>query len=242
MTTALTTTEDPQALRELSAYQIKGALFSPTELVIESGLSEREWMRLGAAISRVCSSANWWIGDYIQFGIKTYGISPAYTLAQQVSNYSRTFLYSVAGTARRFAPSERSPKLSFYHYTTARSWPHDLAIKLLAEAEENGWTGRQMLAIARKEYGIQPRPSLYKRKKIVAWVWNETYYQLQEKADGMKLSYFLNQIIEEYLIGKPAERYSASGLTTKTRAWRDSLRKRVLDGVEPDAVVAAAQN
>jgi hypothetical protein len=218
----LTPPAAPKVLRKLSEYQIKGAFFSPTELVIEAGLSEREWMELGNALAKVCQSANWWIGDFIQYGFRTYGKSATYDLAQQATGYTRTFLYTCASTAKRFGPEKRIPELSFYHHMRAVSFPDDVVDKLLPEAAQLGLTAHQMLTLGREEYGVGQKKMRFLRKKVVIHLWTETYTRLLERADGMKPSHFIAQILEEYLTGKPVERYP-NGI--KTRAWREAVRE-----------------
>src|SRR6266851_9731164 len=115
MTTTSLTLTAPQ-LRNLSDYQIKGALFSPTELVIEDGISEAEWMKMGRTLAHVCQAASWWAADFVAYGEKTYGKETAYDLAQQTTVWSRQYLYRVVSIARRFPPETRLPALSFFHY------------------------------------------------------------------------------------------------------------------------------
>lgn len=213
----------PKVFRKLSDFQIKGAFFNPTELVIESGISEGEWMALGNALAQVCQSANWWCGDFIRYGVRTYGKEAAYDLAQQATGYTRAFLYRCASVATRFPAEKRLPELTFYHYMRMQSFPHDLTDRLLPEAAELGLTARQIYKMACEQIGTDPKKqNRFHRKKVIIHLWTETHGRLLARANGMKLSHFIGQILEEYLVGKPIER-KASG--PRTNAWREAVRE-----------------
>ncbi len=87
-----------QVFRKLSDYQVKGAFFSRTEMVLEPGLPENEWMELGRVLAKVSQSANWWCGDYISYGRRTYG------------SFTKSRAKNSAGT-RRSAPASSARKL-----------------------------------------------------------------------------------------------------------------------------------
>jgi hypothetical protein len=208
----------PDRFRKLSEYHVQGARFNPTELALESGLSEKEWMNIGRALAAVCQSAFWWIGDFIQYGFDSYGKKVSYDLAQQATGYPRTALYNCAYLAKRFPPDRRVAALTFFHHQCVKGFPNEIADELLAEAVELGLTARQILALGRERCG-KKKPQ-YNRKKVRVYLWAETYEKLLDRAEGMQVGHFISQIVEEYLAGKPVERH-ANG--RKTREWREAI-------------------
>lgn len=209
----------PGHFRKLSEYNVQGAHFNPTELALDTGLSEHEFVAIGRALATVGQSSHWWIGDFIQYGFSTYGKKVTYDLAQQATGCPRSALYSCANAAKRFSPMRRVAALTFYHHKVLCWLAPELADGLLAEAVEYGLTARQLLALARERYG--KKKARYKRQKVSVSLWTETYDKLLDRAKGKPVSDFIVQIVEEYLLGKPVERY-ANG--KKTHEWREAVK------------------
>ncbi|MFB3917254.1 MAG: hypothetical protein ACE14M_11030 [Terriglobales bacterium] len=210
----------PTDFRKLSEYDVPGAHFNPTELNLSEGLSEKEYMEVGRALASVGQSANWWIGDFVDYGFRVYGKMTAYGLAQQATSYTRNNLYRCLRVAKRFPPARRVAALTFYHHSILASYPPDLVDRLLAEAVELGLTARQVKALAEEECSRKKKDG---RKRIVVYLWPQTHEALLERAGRMRLAHFIPQIVEEWLVGKPAERYEANG--HRTRAWKEALRE-----------------
>jgi hypothetical protein len=209
----------PGHFRKLSEYDVQGAHFNPTELALDAGLSEHEFVAIGRALATVGQSSHWWIGDFIQYGFSTYGKKVTYDLAQQATGYPRGRLYSCAKVAKRFCPIRRVAALTIYHHQVLCWLAPEQADELLAEAVEYGLTARQLLTLARERHG--KKEARYKRQKVSLRLWTETYDKLLDRAGGKPISDFIVQIVEEYLLGKPVERY-ANG--KKTREWREAVK------------------
>jgi hypothetical protein len=210
----------PAKYRNLAEYNVQGAHFNPTELTVDNGLSEGEWMELGRTLATVCQSAFWWVGDWLQYGFRTYGKKVTYDLAQQSTGYSRAALYSASHVVKRFPPERRVAALTFFHHIVMSHFPPDVADRLLAEAVECGYTARQLKALGDKEIGKKPRTK--QRYKVPVYLWPAAYDALKERAEGMQLGAFIAQICEEYIVGKPIERYSNGH---KTHAWKAELKE-----------------
>ena len=209
----------PAKYRNLSEYNVNGARFNPTELDIDAGLAEAEWMELGRTLATVCQSAFWWVGDWLQYGFNTYGKKVTYDLAQQSTGYTRTALYACARVSKRFPPERRVSALTFFHHSVLCSFPPDVADRLLAEAVELGYTARQVKALAETECG--KRKTKFASEKIYVVLRHEVRDRLLEAAEGVPLPFFIGDIVEEWLTGKPVQRY-ANG--KKTHAWRTAVQ------------------
>lgn len=209
----------PGHFRKLSEYDVQGARFNPTELALDAGLSEHEFVAIGRALATVGQSSHWWIGDFISYGFSTYGKKVTYDLAQQATGYPRGRLYSCARVAKRFCPTRRVAALTIFHHQVICRLAPEQADELLAEAVEFGLTARQLLALSQERYG--KKKSRYKRQKVSLSLWTETYDKLLDRAEGMPVRDFIVQIVEEYLLGKPVARY-ANG--KKKREWREAVK------------------
>jgi hypothetical protein len=195
----------PPKFKKLSEYNVNGAHFAPTGLDIEPGLPENEWMALGRVLATVCQSAHWWVGDFLHYGFRTYGKKATFDLAQQATGWSRGQLYGCSRLAKRFPPERRVEALSVFHHKSVASFPPDIADRLLAEAVEIGLTARQISAMGKEECG--KKPSRFNRKKVSVVLWETTYNKLKERTLGRSIGWFISDIVESYLTGRPVARY-----------------------------------
>jgi hypothetical protein len=192
--------------KTMAEYHINGAHFAPTGLEIEPGMSEKEWMALGRKLATVCQSVTWWIGDFLQYGFRTYGKVAAFDLAQQATGYTRSQLYTCSYIAKKFPPARRVEALTVFHHHSVAGAPPELADKLLAEAVEIGLTARQLKAMVDEECG--KKKNRFDRKQVQVELWQATYDKLAGRAGGRPIKWFIVDIIESYLTGKPVERYA----------------------------------
>lgn len=214
----------PAKVKTLAEYNVPGAEFNPTNLQIEPGTPEVDWLQIGRALASVCQSAYWWVGDWLIYGFNTYGKKTTFDLAQQATGYTRGVLYSCASTARRFPPERRVESLTFYHHQCVRKFAPGVADKVLAEAAEIGLTGRQVLEAAQQEAGeTKPKPHHpLQLKKVSVRLYGPTYDKLRARCkQGQQVGDLISQVVEEWLLGKPVQRH-ANG--KKTEAWKAELR------------------
>jgi hypothetical protein len=221
-----------QTYRTLKDYSIRGAYFSPTELKLETGLPEIEWLAVAKAISTVGNAVTFWAGDLIIYGEEEYGKEKAYDLAQKATGWCRQYLYRVARIARKFPPEKRVPNLSFYHYTELVKFPEQLTDRLLAQAAAEGLSARATHKLACDEYEKETRgkkpiaEKRFKAKKVAINLWTELYDKLAERAGGGRsLSSFIAERLEEYVVGGPIERQPTNG--SKTKEWREKVKNAV---------------
>ena len=193
--------------RSIAEYDVPGAHFNPTELNLQEGLTEKEWMAVGRAVAHIGQSTHWWIGDLLQYGFRAYGKKVSFDLAQQCTGTTRTFLYTVSYVSKRFPPARRVAALTFFHHFVVASFPPDVADRLLAEALELGLTARQIRKHGEEECGKQKLKGEV-LKKVRVFLMPSAYEKLQEHAGSMPVSSFIAQICDEFLTGRPVERYA----------------------------------
>lgn len=194
----------PSKPRSIAEYNISGAMFNPTELQLDSGLTEGEWMAVGRAIATVCQSAHWWVGDLLQYGFRQYGKQISYDLAQQATGYSRTALHTCSYIAKRFPPERRHAALTFFHHQCVAGFPLDGAEELLIEAEELGLTGRQIAQLGKDKYGRRKKHD--KRMRVKVFLSRETYDELKERLPfATSPGPFIADIVCEWLAKQKAK-------------------------------------
>jgi hypothetical protein len=214
----------PAKVKTLAEYSVPGATFNPTNLQIEPGTAESDWMAIGRALASVCQSAYWWVGDWLQYGFRTYGKKTTFDLAQQSTGYARSQLYECAFIAKRFPPDRRVDALTFFHHKCVAKYPPAVADKVLSEAAELGLTGRQVKEAAQEEAGGAPQAKPHhplQMKNVTVHLWGPTYDKLRARCVGQTVNALIAQIVEEWLVGKPMERY-ANG--KKTKEWKSAVR------------------
>jgi hypothetical protein len=197
----------PAKYKSIADYDISGARFSPTELRISEGLAEQEWMQLGRALAHICMSTYWWIGDFILYGKKHYGVKVAYDLAQQATAFSRNVLHSCVRVARRYPPERRVEALTFYHHSILAKFLPELSDKLLSEAVEYGYTARQIRKMADEATGVPEKEAAWKAISVVLPV--ADYQALHGHCNGLKetksmgyrrrVEWLASKIVDEWL-------------------------------------------
>jgi hypothetical protein len=216
----------PAKAKTLAEYDVPGANFNPTNLQIEPGTPEADWLQIGRALASVCQSAYWWVGDWLIYGFNTYGKKTTFDLAQQATGYTRGQLYECSSVAKRFPPERRVDALTFYHHRCVAKFPPAVADKVLAEAAEIGLTGRQVLEAAEQEAG-EPKPKPHhplQLKKVTVRLYGPTFDKVKARCrPGQQVGDLISQVVEEWLLGKPMQRH-ANG--KKTEAWKAELRDK----------------
>jgi len=212
-----------EAVHSLAEYNIKGASFNPTALTIEAGLPEFDWMEIGRALAHVRESAHFWLGDWIEYGRKTYGIVTAYDLAKQATGLSENTLRNAAMCARRYAPEQRKPALSYMHHMIVIKYPDEVREKALTEATELGLTTRQTVKVAQEIYPTrkkEPRP--WHRESVTIPLFPETIERLRDLASEERrpLRWFIARLIEDWLTIKGQGDCIRKDLTTSERRMR----------------------
>jgi hypothetical protein len=209
------------AVKSLASYHVRGASFNPTELKLASGMPEADWMEILRAVSHVYESAHFWLGDAMVYGTALYGVQTAYDLARQATGLSHSTLQASYRCAKRYAPEQRKPQLSFHHHNLLAYYKPELREKILNEAIEIGLTTRQCKEIAEKECGKREKPKTG-RVNVMVHLWPETVERLKAMADGKQLTWFVSRIIESWLREHGEEACLRTEMTTQERreAWR----------------------
>ena len=158
-----------------------------------------DWVDLGRKLSDGQRVVNWWIGDWWAAGSHRYG-ERAKLAAQNIFGVEFQALADMASVCRSFESSRRREGLSFTHHREVAALPPEEADDLLARAEKEQLSTRELrvAAIKRKTaLGLfKPRDEgdpdyEYKWLKNIAADWNSGQVEwrraFQEMVDEAEL-------------------------------------------------------
>lgn len=108
-----------------------------TSLTIPEGTSFEEWEAVGGKLRQVYGAAQWWVGDWLNFGERKYGEISSQAL--EVGAVAQTWR-TCKWVASRFELSRRHDNLTFSHHREVAALDPDEADALLLQAEVSNWT------------------------------------------------------------------------------------------------------
>src|SRR5262245_17402322 len=102
--------------------------FERTGLTFKRELTFEEWDELGVALKEIEGAVQWWIGDCLNYGERTYG--ETFRQAKALTGYEVQTLKNYAWIASKFESSLRKDDLKFSHYSYAAPLEKDQALEL----------------------------------------------------------------------------------------------------------------
>nr|WP_206442269.1 LmbU family transcriptional regulator [Streptomyces boncukensis] len=111
-------------------------------LEIPSGLTFEDWERAGRQLSGLVNSSSWWLGDWLVYGKDHY--SDRYERGIRAAGLQYQTLRNYAWVSRRFEMHRRRAALSFQHHAELASLPVEEQERWLDQAEQQGWTTKQL--------------------------------------------------------------------------------------------------
>ncbi len=119
--------------------EIVGA--TPTALVLPPKTTFEEWGEIGRQLTGLEKSVMWWMGDWCHFGERGYGDLAKVALESDYAHQTWKHAASVSGKIER---CRRRHLLSWSHHAEIASLPPAQQDALLDEAEEKGWSVRDI--------------------------------------------------------------------------------------------------
>jgi hypothetical protein len=144
------------------ARQLELGFFSlrPTGLIVRGKPSFEEWSQCGVLLHRMEGAVQWWIGDWLNYGERTYGRK--YSEALSTLSLEEGTLRNYAFVAGNIQLSRRRDNVSFSVHSEAAALPTAKEQDLwLARADEGQWTR----ADARKQR-FSKRPAICKNSGV----------------------------------------------------------------------------
>ena len=119
------------------------------------GMKFEEWERTGNLLTTFQKSINWWVGDWLLHGERTW--PDKFSQAVYLTGKSDVTLRNSAWVSNVFPPDERHPDLSYSHHFEVASVKSPEERKwLLNEAAENDLSSAQLRKLRNNNVGESP--------------------------------------------------------------------------------------
>ncbi|MGA9855324.1 MAG: MT-A70 family methyltransferase [Gammaproteobacteria bacterium] len=119
-----------------------------TSLVLPDDLCIEDWNTVGAQLKQASGSVMWWLGDWLNFGERKYG--EMYAQAMEATEYGYQALKDAKYVSTHVEWSRRRDHVPHgIHREVASLAPPDQE-RLLAQAEAENWTVREMRRAVRR--------------------------------------------------------------------------------------------
>lgn len=127
-----------------------------TGLSIKDGIEFAQWEAIGHELGNVNQGLLWWIGDWLNYGERTYG--ETYAQAMDATGKSYATVKQAAYMAKKFPPETRREGLTFSHYGVIAGMDDKQSQPLLQKAEKQEWTVSQLKEERAKVENKPPKP------------------------------------------------------------------------------------
>ncbi|MFE6578942.1 LmbU family transcriptional regulator [Streptomyces rochei] len=127
-------------------------------LQLPVGLTFENWELAGRQLSGLVNSTSWWLGDWLVYGKDHY--SDRYERGVRAAGLQYQTLRNYAWVSRRFPMDRRRASLSFQHHAELASRPVEEQERWLDQAEQQGWSTKQLRRAMRVARGDETRETL----------------------------------------------------------------------------------
>jgi hypothetical protein len=153
------TTSDENGNYASFASLTTGVQFLEGRLILPESMPFDQWFQLGNLLFTIERNAQWWVGEWIRYGERSYGERYSQAI-QMATGYAASSLANMAYVAGRFDPSRRREELTFSHHAAVASLPPDEQDELLDRAERDHLPVRALYEAVRVRRGEVPLPTL----------------------------------------------------------------------------------
>jgi hypothetical protein len=129
-----------------------------TGLVFKDGLTYEEWESVGFDLAKVDKSVQWWIGDWINYGERSYG--DTYSAAIDATGMAYHSVKKLSLLCGEFEMGRRRPNLSFKHHAEVWSLEPIEQDRLLDLAENESLSCAKLREKVKELKGIAAPPEL----------------------------------------------------------------------------------
>jgi hypothetical protein len=130
---------------QLSLVQVSNCTLTETGAQFDPALDFKQWLEAGKRLASISACVNWWIGDWLMFGVKSYGdrIQVAEDTAQAMGLNSETLRASL-WVSEHVEDVRRITTLSWSHHREVAPLKPKDQQHWLALASENKWSVSQL--------------------------------------------------------------------------------------------------
>jgi hypothetical protein len=131
-------------------------IVTETSLDLPQDMTYDEWEQVGKTLGRQRAAWKWWVGDWLNFGERTYG--EMYAQGMEATGLDYGQLNNIAWVARSVSSSRRREQLSWsHHYEVAKLEPDDQEM-LLDQALLGEWKRERLREAIKFVKGELPEP------------------------------------------------------------------------------------
>ena len=123
-----------------------------TSLLLPEALPYEQWEEIGRKLHFIEGAVQWWLGDWLRYGERTYG--EMYSQALDATDKSYQTLANAVWVAEKFGFSRRRENLSFSHHVEVAALEPPEQDRWLDKAEVEGWTRATLRAAVSQEKRI----------------------------------------------------------------------------------------
>lgn len=137
-------THGPFVMTKTGAFVVKPASFD-------------EWYAVFSWCQQASGAIQFWIGDLLEYGEKSYG--EKYTQALEMTGYAEQTLMNASWVARSIHKSDRKENLSFAHHAEVAPLKPEDQRRWLDKAETEGMTRQQLReSIKQERHAVEQQP------------------------------------------------------------------------------------
>jgi len=123
--------------------------FTSSGLVVTGSPTFEEWEQCGRLLAHIQKRVHWWIGDWLNYGERTYG--EKYAQALDETGYSYSTLATDKWVTNKIESSRRRESLRFSHHREVASLPPPEQDKWLDRAEKENLGPKDLRREMRRE-------------------------------------------------------------------------------------------
>lgn len=123
-----------------------GVTLTRTGAEFDPSLPFEQWEGIGKKLRQLEGAVMWWLGDWLNFGERTYTRGQKYAQALDATDYSYQTLADSVWVSKAFPVSERSETLPWSCHRVVAAQEPEVAKALLHTAEAEGWSVKELRA------------------------------------------------------------------------------------------------
>jgi hypothetical protein len=131
-----------------------GVQLTKTGLTFSRAISIDEWADFGQQLKKIEGTLQWWIGDWLNYGEKTYGEN--YTEALAITGYDYQYLRDMKYVSQAVELSLRNDNLSWTHHRAVAALEPEQQAEMLTRAHTNNLSVRELRDMVKR---FNPEPS-----------------------------------------------------------------------------------
>jgi len=164
-------------------------------------MNRSTWVEKGRQLYHTHANSQFAIGDWVNDGIATFGRTPAFNDAAEITGtkHTRNFFTRCAAMATLYGTKLRFPKLSFHTYEVLARFPLDFLSTFIPSVAASGRSCAQIYSLAVEQYGEDPRRKRKAGKFHAVRLPEKLFHSLAARAERPDKTHLLiTRILEDW--------------------------------------------